>query len=203
MGWGTAGRNTAKFLLPVPEMGRNKEGIFKSLWHYVFFCFPKVCWAHLTEEEKNVEKGRWRVWGVQLQGTTGVWYLGKNVNQSWPDSCVGFQQSKLFVLLAEDSELPLIMVQSIKFGRLVSLTAFGSKLWQQYFGNLNVYVLRIALISEVFLLQRTPPNARGWAFHFTLLLFIYLPILVFCTILCNFPCTNVRLLFLGFTWNPF
>lgn len=89
--------------------------------------FWKVCQAHLSEEEEDLEKGRWRVW-VQLQGTTGasVSYMGKNVNQSWPDSSVGLQHSKLCA--AEDFEPPLIIVQSIKSEQLNSLTAFGKGL---------------------------------------------------------------------------
>lgn len=123
---GALEEETAKFLLPASEMGRSKERIFHLCETYVF-CFPKVCQAHLSEEEEDLEKGRWRVW-VQLQGTTEafVWYLGKNVNQSWPDSSVGLQHSKLCA--AEDFELPLIMVQSIKSEQLNSLTAFGKGL---------------------------------------------------------------------------
>lgn len=89
-----------------------------------------------------------------------VWYLGKNVNLTRQLCGLGIFRA---LCAAEDSELPLIMVQSIKSDQLVSLKAFGAGLLQQLFGNLNPCVLGTALISGVLLLQRTPPNADSMA----------------------------------------
>lgn len=76
--WGTGGRNTAKFLLPVSEMEEKRE----------FFIFVRPMSSVFQRSVKLTPQRKRKIWRRkvkilgQLQGATGasVWYLGKNVN---------------------------------------------------------------------------------------------------------------------------
>ena len=189
--------------------GSGKITFFQLCGTHVLFCCPKVCQAHHSETEEDLcsGEGRGKTPGSVTGDNWGLYLVhGAKCN---PDQLLGLATFKA-VCAAEDLELPLIMVQSIKSYQLVSLRVFGGGLWQKLFGNLNPLSLRIALTTWVLLLQRTPLNAgsmaclcRGCAFHVALHLSMCLPILSFCIIPPNLPCTDVRLLFLGSPWDPF